>query len=88
MEKNWRPSEFILSQLLHFFVGVSFVFGAVILHFHWYVGVISILLISAVKETTFDRWVEGDSYRDGLIDWLFYGLGCLVSTLIVTLIIA
>lgn len=82
---NWRPSAFVLSQLLHFFAGSAFVFGSVALHRPWYVGAIVILGISAVKEVTFDRWVEGDSYRDGLIDWLFYGLGCLVSAVIVML---
>lgn len=79
---NWRPSQFFLSQLLHFFAGTAFVFASVALHFPWYDGAGIILVISGVKEVTFDRWVEGDSYRDGLVDWLFYGLGCLVATAI------
>ncbi|MGI0088205.1 MAG: hypothetical protein ACREBI_09655 [Nitrosotalea sp.] len=79
---NWRPSAFVLSQLLHFFAGSAFVFAAVALHYPWYIGAFIILLISAVKEVTFDKWVEGDSYRDGLIDWLFYALGCLVAAAI------
>ncbi|HJU13877.1 MAG TPA: hypothetical protein VJ792_05415 [Candidatus Nitrosotalea sp.] len=82
MSKNWRPPSFLLSQLLHFFVGTTFVFAAVDLHFPWYDGAIAILIVSGIKEVTFDRWIEGDSYRDGLIDWLFYGAGCLIAYVI------
>lgn len=85
MANKWRPSAFLLSQMLHFFVGSAFVFGAVATHHPWYFGAIAILLISAAKETTFDIWIEGDTYRDGLIDWLFYGLGSVAAALIVLL---
>lgn len=83
ISKNWRPSPFLLSQLLHFFVGTTFVLGAVDLHFPWYGGAVTILVISGIKEVTFDRWAEGDSYQDGLIDWLFYGLGCLAAFILI-----
>lgn len=79
MERTWRPPAFLLSQMLHFFVGATFVFASVSLHYQWYVGAVAILAISGIKEVTFDRWVEGDSYRDGLVDWLFYGAGSLVA---------
>ena len=76
---KWLPSAFNLSLMLLIFVATSFVFGAITLHFPWYWGAVAVLVMSAVKETTFDIYVEGDIYRDGLIDWLFYGLGCLVA---------
>lgn len=85
MKSNWRPSTFALSQLLHFFVACAFVFGAFSIRQPWYYGVVSILLISAIKETTFDIWIEDDSYRDGIVDWLFYGFGCLVASSIILL---
>lgn len=65
--------------MLHFFAGTTFVFAAVALHYPWYDGAIIILAISAVKEVTFDRWVEGDSHRDGLVDWLFYGVVTIIA---------
>ncbi len=80
---KWRPSQFLISQLLHFFAGTAFVFASVALHYPWYYGAVIILVISGAKEVTFDRWVEGDSYRDGLIDWLFYALGCLVAAAVI-----
>lgn len=77
--KHWRPSNLLLSQLLHLFVGSTAVFATVALRHPWYDGALVILSIAAIKETTFDIWVEGDTYRDGVIDWSFYALGCLAA---------
>ncbi|MDE1861398.1 MAG: hypothetical protein KGI33_00640 [Thaumarchaeota archaeon] len=66
-------------------MGSSFVLGAEALHLQWYAGAIFILAVAGVKEATFDVWVEGGTYRDGLVDWLFYLLGCLASAAVMVL---
>jgi len=51
-----------------------------------FIGLMAILVISIIKENTFDVWTEHNPFwTNGAIDFGFYGVGCIIAVGILAL---
>jgi len=80
--RKWLPSSELLAQMLHTSLGFAFTVAPLIKGYPLWFGITLILIVDLFKELTFDQVVEGEPFFwDGLVDWSFYVLGCVVGVL-------
>ncbi len=71
----WYPGVGLITQSFHVALGLICVAVAVVFNWSPWWGAAAGVLIPAVKESTFDKWVEKDPWPNGLIDFAFWCVG-------------
>jgi len=83
---RWNPSTNFLAQEIHLVIGILFVTLAVVFHYPWWYGAITIFIVSILKESIFDPIVEeAPFFWNGAIDFSFYLIGIVVGAALVLL---
>lgn len=81
------PNPEVVAQLLHAFIAIAVVFGVVLLGRPWWWGAILGVGFGALKEATYDQWVEHQPLLGCLEDVFFYIVGAFIAWLFLFLLV-